>query len=62
MELDREQDYTNKIDLLGSGIHRLKPGGGTALYDALYATCRDRMLTLGQGEAIRKVLILVSDG
>lgn len=56
------QDYTNSVDLLNQGIRKLRPGGGTALYDALYKTCRDQMLTLRGDEAIRKVLILVSDG
>ena len=56
------QDFTNSVDYLNQGIHKLRPGGGTALYDALYKTCRDEMLTLRGDEAIRKVLILVSDG
>ena len=56
------QDYTNSIDALNQGIHKLRPGGGTALYDALYKTCRDQMLTLRSDEAIRRALILVSDG
>lgn len=56
------QDYTNSVDLLNQGIRKLRPGGGTALYDALYKTCRDQMLTLRGDEAVRKALILVSDG
>ncbi len=56
------QDYTNSVDGLNQGIHKLRPGGGTALYDAVYKTCRDQMLTLRGDEAVRKVMILVSDG
>ncbi len=56
------QDYTNSVDLLNQGIRKLRPGGGTALYDALYKTCRDQMLTLRGDEAVRKAVILVSDG
>ena len=57
------QDYTNNIDLLNQAIHRLRPGGGTAFYDALYSTCRDQMLTIQGGrEDIRKAIIIVSDG
>ncbi len=62
IETNVAQDYTNSVDLLNQGIHKLRPGGGTALYDALYKTCRDQMLTLRGDEAIRKALILVSDG
>ncbi len=57
------QDYTNNIDLLNQAIHKLRPGGGTAFFDALYSTCRDQMLTVRGGqEDIRKAIVLVSDG
>ena len=46
VQTDVEQGFTNNIDLLSQGIHRLRPGGGTALYDSLYSTCKDQMLTL----------------
>jgi VWFA-related protein len=62
VETDVAQDFTNNIDLLSQGIHKLRPGGGTALYDAIYKTCRDQMLTLRESGAVRKALILVSDG
>ena len=59
---DVTQGFTNNIDLLNTGIRKLRPGGGTALYDALYKTCRDQMLTLQERGAVRRALILVSDG
>ena len=62
VQTDIEQDFTNRIDLLDSGISRLRPGGGTALFDSLYKTCRDQMLTLQQTSDVRKALVLVSDG
>jgi VWFA-related protein len=62
IQTDIEQNFTNNIDLLNQGIRRLRPGGGTALFDALYKTCRDQMLTLKEDEAVRRALILVSDG
>lgn len=62
IETNMAQDYTNSVDLLNQGIRKLRPGGGTAMYDALYKTCRDQMLTLRSDEAVRKALILVSDG
>jgi VWFA-related protein len=62
VQTDVEQDYTNRVDLLDSGISRLRPGGGTALYDSLYKTCRDQMLTLQQTADVRKMMVLVSDG
>jgi len=62
IQTDLAQDYTNNVDLLNQGIRKLRPGGGTALFDALYKTCRDQMLTLKESGAVRRALILVSDG
>lgn len=62
IESDMAQGFTNNIDLLNQGIRKLRPGGGTALYDALYRTCRDQMLTLQEEGAVRRALIVVSDG
>jgi VWFA-related protein len=62
IQTDLAQDFTNNVDLLNQGIRKLRPGGGTALFDALYKTCRDQMLTLKESGAVRRALILVSDG
>ncbi len=59
---DLAQGFTNNVDLLNQGIRKLRPGGGTALYDALYKTCRDQMLPLPEPGSVRRALILVSDG
>jgi len=56
------QDYTSNLDLLNGGIAKLRPGGGTALFDALYHTCQSQMLALKEAGDVRKVIILVSDG
>ena len=62
VQTDLAQDYTNNVDLLNQGIRKLRPGGGTALFDAVYKTCRDQMLTLRDQGTLRRALILVSDG
>ncbi len=62
VQTDLAQDFTNNVDLLNQGIRKLRPGGGTALFDALYKTCRDQMLTLRDPGRLRRALILVSDG
>jgi Ca-activated chloride channel homolog len=57
------QGFTNNPDLLETGLNKLKPGGGTALYDAVYRACRDQMLRgIPENAEVRKALILVSDG
>ena len=57
------QDWTNNIDGLETGINRLRPGGGTALFDAVYTACRDKLLDESRGqEPVRKAMVLISDG
>jgi VWFA-related protein len=57
------QDWTNDIDKLETGVNRLRPGGGTALFDAVYTACRDKLLDVSRGqEPVRKAMVLLSDG
>ncbi len=57
------QDFTDSGEMLSKGIHMLRAGGGTALYDAVYFACRDKLLKAGDsGAAVRKAIILLSDG
>jgi len=56
------QDFTSDTALLGKGVRMLRPGGGTALYDAVYAACRRKLWNTGDNEPVRKAIILVSDG
>src|SRR5271170_5021233 len=59
---DYKQDWSNNLDLLTTGINALRPGGGTALFDAVYSACRDKLLTARGQEPVRKAIVLVSDG
>jgi Ca-activated chloride channel homolog len=57
------QDWTNNIDGLETGINRLRPGGATALYDAVYTACRDKLLSGARDrDPVRKAIVLLSDG
>ena len=57
------QDWTNDVDRLETGVNRLRPGGGTALFDAVYTACRDKLLDVSRGqEPVRKAIVLLSDG
>jgi Ca-activated chloride channel homolog len=57
------QNYTNDQDKLEAGITKLRPGGGTALFDAVYTACRDQLLKApNQQSAVRKALVVISDG
>ena len=59
---DVTQDWTNDLDALETGVNKLKSGGGTALFDAVYTACRDKLLTSRGPEPVRKAMILISDG
>lgn len=56
------QDFTDNTEALSHGVRELRPGGGTAMYDALYFACRDKLLKQGQSGPVRKAIILLSDG
>ena len=56
------QDWTNNVDGLETGINRLRPGGGTALFDAVYTACRDKLLGERGPDPVRKAIVLLSDG
>ena len=56
------QDLTDNVSLLASGIERMQDGGGTALYDAIYFACKDRLLKDDSDRPVRKAIVIVSDG
>jgi VWFA-related protein len=57
------QDFTDNTQALSNGVRALRPGGGTALFDALYMACRDKLANApGSNTATRRAIILLSDG
>jgi VWFA-related protein len=59
---DLTQDFTGDLDKLRTGIRAIKAGGGTALWDAVYYSCREKLLKEPASSAVRRAIILVSDG
>jgi VWFA-related protein len=56
------QDFTDDTGALAHGVRELRPGGGTALYDALYFACRDKLMKAPKSTPVRRAIILLSDG
>ena len=56
------QDFTADREKLSAGIHMLQPGNLTAVYDAVYYACRDKLLKQAQAGPVRRAIILLSDG
>ena len=55
-------DLTNDVDKLEKGIQDLRPSGGTALYDAIYFSCRDKLIVDQPRHKFRRALVILSDG
>jgi VWFA-related protein len=56
------QDFTDNVSLLSTGVHSLRDGGGTALYDAIYNMCREKLAKEHSDRPVRKAVIVLSDG
>jgi len=55
-------DLTDDIEPLERAIRKLRPGGGTAMYDAIYFACRDKLSKDQPRHKFRRAIVLVSDG
>jgi len=53
---------TPDSDKIAEQVAKMKPGGGSALFDAIYRACTDRALVLGEPYEPRRVIIIVGDG
>jgi len=56
------QDYTDDSSLLAAGVQQLRNGGGTALYDAIYAACKQKLSQQLSDHPVRRAIVVVSDG
>jgi VWFA-related protein len=56
------QDFTDDTDKLAHGIRILRPGGGTALFDAIYEASKTKLATARAEVPTRRAIILLSDG
>lgn len=52
------QDFTNDTNKLAKQIKTLRAAGGTALYDAIYLACDEKLIR----EVGRKTIVILSDG
>jgi VWFA-related protein len=58
---DLTQDYTENTDALARGVRVLRPGGGTALHDAVFLASEKLAKAPLRGPS-RRAIILLSDG
>ena len=55
-------DLTNNVEQLEKAIQELRPGGGTALYDAIFFACRDKLMQDQPRHKFRRAMVILSDG
>ena len=54
-------DMTDDIGKLDASIRNLRPGGGTALYDAIFFACKEKLQDQPP-EKFRRAMVILSDG
>lgn len=62
MSAELVADLSDDTEKLGSAIRSLRPGGGTALYDAIFFACRDKLTQDQPLEKYRRAMVILSDG
>jgi Ca-activated chloride channel homolog len=55
-------DMTNNTNTLENAVRNLRPGGGTALYDAIYFACKDKLMVDQPLYKFRRAMVILSDG
>ena len=55
-------DLTDDVGKLETAIRGMRPGGGTALYDAIYFACRDKLMQDQPMYKFRRALVILTDG
>src|SRR5579872_5872837 len=61
-EAELAVDTTSDSEAIVEKLRKVKPGGGAALYDAIYMACQRRHVVNGEPFDPRRVLIIVGDG
>ncbi len=54
-------DLTDNTEQLANAIRGIRPGGGTAMYDAIYFACKEKLIN-ESSDKIRRALVVLSDG
>jgi VWFA-related protein len=60
--VDLIADLTGDQDELAEAIRSLRPGGGTALYDAVFYASRDKLMEDKPRHKFRRAIIILGDG
>jgi VWFA-related protein len=59
---DMVADLMDDTEKLERAVRGLRPGGGTAMYDAIYFACRDKLSQDQPRHKFRRAIVILSDG
>jgi len=62
MSAELVTDLTDDVQKLSDAIRGLRPGGGTAMYDAIFFACRDKLMQDQPLSKFRRAMVILSDG
>jgi len=55
-------DLTDDTEVLSKRLRDLRPGGGTAMYDAIALACRDKLALDQPRHKFRRAIVIIGDG
>ena len=55
-------DLTDDVRALQKALQNLRPGGGTAMFDAIFFACRDKLMQDQPRHKFRRAMIILGDG
>ena len=55
-------DLTSDTNVLENAVRNLRPGGGTALYDAIFFACKEKLMLDQPMYKFRRAMVVLSDG
>jgi VWFA-related protein len=61
-EAELKANTTTDSEKIVEKIRKLKPGGGAAMFDAIYTACTSRNLVKGEPIEPRRIVVIIGDG
>ena len=55
-------DLTGDTKVLAKAIRDLRPGGGTSLFDAVFFSCKEKLMMDQPRDKFRRAMVILSDG
>src|SRR5580700_2706988 len=55
-------DLTDDMKKLEDGVQSMRPGGGTAFYDAIYFAAKEKLMMDQPRDKFRRAMVVISDG